>query len=126
MNKITKEFMIELTNSSRTIGTLFHSNGCKCIEGKRGGVKFKCERWRINGKVKTWKTKPEAFEVPIKYGFGNKSDHYGYMNDLNCKDFHLESECTEMDKYYAKIEERRKRHLKKFDDTETRQEEMNV
>jgi len=29
-------------------------------------------RWRVNGKVKTWKRSPERFKVPLKYGL------YGY------------------------------------------------
>jgi hypothetical protein len=26
------------------------------------------ERWRVNGKVKTWKREPNRVQVPIKYG----------------------------------------------------------
>ena len=26
------------------------------------------QRWRVNGKVKTWKTKPNKVQVPVKYG----------------------------------------------------------
>jgi hypothetical protein len=26
------------------------------------------QRWRVNGKVKTWKTKPHKVQVPIKHG----------------------------------------------------------
>lgn len=26
------------------------------------------KRWRRNGKTKTWKTRPEDFEIPVKYG----------------------------------------------------------
>lgn len=25
-------------------------------------------RWRVNGKIKTWKTRPDDFELPIKHG----------------------------------------------------------
>jgi hypothetical protein len=25
-------------------------------------------RWKVNGKVKTWKTHPERVRVPLKYG----------------------------------------------------------
>ena len=32
-------------------------------------------RWRVNGKVKTWKTRPAHFEVPIKRGLYS----YGYL-----------------------------------------------
>ena len=26
------------------------------------------ERWRVNGQVKTWKTRPNEVRIPIKYG----------------------------------------------------------
>ena len=32
------------------------------------GSDNKPERWRVNGKVKTWKRKPEVVRVPIKHG----------------------------------------------------------
>ena len=39
------------------------------------------QRWRVNGKVKTWKRSPERVQVPVKYGL------YGFdyitENDLD-------------------------------------------
>ena len=26
------------------------------------------QRWRVNGKVKTWKRSPEKVKIPVKYG----------------------------------------------------------
>ena len=26
------------------------------------------QRWRVNGKVKLWKTRPDDYRVPLKYG----------------------------------------------------------
>ena len=40
------------------------------------------QRWRVNGKVKTWKTRPDHFRVPLKYGL------YGY-DYLDHTDNHL-------------------------------------
>jgi hypothetical protein len=27
-----------------------------------------CERWRINGSMQTWKTRPTEFRIPVKHG----------------------------------------------------------
>ena len=35
------------------------------------------QRWRVNGKVKTWKRSPERFEVPIKHGLCS----YDYLDE---------------------------------------------
>ena len=39
------------------------------------------QRWRVNGKVKTWKRSIERVQVPVKYGLYG----YGYVteNDLD-------------------------------------------
>jgi len=42
------------------------------------------QRWRVSGKVKTWKTMPERVEVPLKYGL------YGTAK-LSESDLHLVS-----------------------------------
>jgi hypothetical protein len=44
------------------------------------------QRWRVNGKPKTWKTRPQCVKIPLKHGL------YGYdyltENDLDllCED----------------------------------------
>lgn len=35
------------------------------------------QRWRVNGKVKTWKTQPNRVQVPIKHGLYN----YDYLTE---------------------------------------------
>ena len=40
-------------------------------------------RARVNGKVKLWKTSPEEFRVPMKYGIKTCF----YITDLNAKDW---------------------------------------
>ena len=39
------------------------------------------QRWRVNGKVKVWKTRPNEVKVPLKYGLYR----YDYLthNDLD-------------------------------------------
>jgi hypothetical protein len=69
--------------------TEFHYGECKKIVGPRGGVTIKQVRVRSNGKCKTWKTRPEEFSLPYAYGL---YDH-GYIDNRNCSEFHLESEC---------------------------------
>ena len=34
------------------------------------------QRWRVNGKVKRWKTRPDEIQVPLKYGLRG----YGYLD----------------------------------------------
>lgn len=81
-------------------GEILHYGDCKKIIGKRGGVKYYSENWRVNGMVKTWKTRPTHFRIPIKYGLYG----YDYLDHNNCYLFHLESEC-ESD--YLTIEDNR-------------------
>jgi hypothetical protein len=44
------------------------------------------QRWRVNGKVRTWKRNPERIQVPLKYGLKN----FDYLTenelDLVCLD----------------------------------------
>lgn len=46
------------------------------------------QRWRVNGKVKTWKRNANAVEVPLKYGLWG----YGYLNENNLDQFCLTEE----------------------------------
>lgn len=36
-------------------------------------------RWKVNGKVKTWKTRPEEIKVPLKHGLYS----FGYLTHNN-------------------------------------------
>lgn len=74
---------------SATYRTELHYGQCKVILGKRGGETTKTEHWRVNGKCKTWKTRPEEFELPIKYGLKSCA----YMNERNAGEFHLPEDC---------------------------------
>jgi len=35
------------------------------------------QRWRVNGKVKTWKRTPDRIEIPVKHGLRN----YDYLTE---------------------------------------------
>ena len=39
-------------------------------------------RWRVNGKTKLWKTRPNEIRIPLKHGLYD----YGYLThrDLDC------------------------------------------
>jgi hypothetical protein len=43
------------------------------------------ERWRIFGQVKTWKTRPGEFRVPIKRGLYEHS----YLTDKNADEYEI-------------------------------------
>lgn len=42
-------------------------------------------RARRNGKTKIWKTKPNDFKIPVKYGL---SQHF-YINDVNAHEWNV-------------------------------------
>jgi len=63
-------------------GAVIHHNDYKNRDGS-------CQRWRVNGKVKTWKRDSSRVEVPIKYGLKIQS----YLTELNVDEFHLGADC---------------------------------
>lgn len=42
-------------------------------------------RVRRNGKTKLWKTRPEEFEIPVKYGLYG----YTYITQYNCNEWEI-------------------------------------
>ena len=66
-----------------------HYGECKTVVGPRGGEKHKIEIWRVNGACKLWKTRPERFMLPIKWGFKGP---YSYVTENNAALFHLADE----------------------------------
>ncbi len=105
---ITREQALQLRH-----GDELHYGVCQKITGPRGGVTYKIERWRVNGKVKTWKTRPDEFVVPIKHGL--RDCHY--LTDVNAHNFHLATDCPvfkqeiidEPDPYLAELSKREDR-----------------
>src|SRR6266852_5791902 len=45
-----------------------------------------CRVWRSNGAMKTWKTRPRDFQLPVKHGLYN----YGYVADYTAHSFHVD------------------------------------
>lgn len=64
---ITKEQAVALKH-----GTILHHN--TATQGK--GAPLRC---RVNGKCKTWKTRPEEFKLPVKHGLYE----HGYIDETN-------------------------------------------
>lgn len=62
---------------------------CKRTVGPRGGIRVTITHCRVTGQVKTWKRRPEAFYLPIKYGMYG----YGSISDSNAQCWHLATEC---------------------------------
>lgn len=46
------------------------------------------QRWRVNGQIKLWKTRPEHFKLPIKRGLWE----YSYLTHDNAHEFALTEE----------------------------------
>lgn len=67
----------------------FHMNGCSKTVGPRGGETFTCYRWRASGMCQTWKTRPDDFRLPIKFGMYRS---YKLTQDT-AHEFHVASEC---------------------------------
>lgn len=44
-------------------------------------------RCRVNGKCKTWKTRPNEFSLPVKYGL----KHCFYINQITGADWEIKS-----------------------------------
>lgn len=57
-----------LTKEQALTAREFHVGECTRTEGPRGGVTVKQEVWRRSGQTKTWKTRPDDFEIPVKFG----------------------------------------------------------
>jgi len=59
--------------------------------------------WRRNGRTKTWKTRPDQFSIPVKYGLHS----YGRIDHTNAWAFHLANECkalAEVERWWAAYE----------------------
>lgn len=48
-----------------------------------------CITWRRNGKTTLWKTRPEWFRAPVKYGLYA----YGAVSHMNASEFYVPEEC---------------------------------
>jgi hypothetical protein len=58
-----------------------HSNNQRNADGT-------CQRWRVNGRLKTWKRTPNQFQLPVKHGLYA----YGYVTQETAYAVHLPGE----------------------------------
>lgn len=84
---VTKQQAMDLRHNQE-----LHYTGkqqCHIIKGKRGGETIKIVRVRVSGKCQTWKTRPDEFRLPVKYGLYENSA----VTHVNHSDFHLPQDC---------------------------------
>lgn len=67
----------------------FHKGECLLSYGPRGGERRVQETWSRNGVTQTWKTRPDEFRVPVKYGLRG----YGQLTHLEAENFHTAEDC---------------------------------
>jgi hypothetical protein len=60
----------------------FHDNFNTTVDGI-------CAVWRRNGKMQTWKTRPQNFRQPVKHGLYQ----YHAITHLNVSEFHDGARC---------------------------------
>ncbi len=75
----------------------FHFGACQRTEGPRGGLKEKTETWRRNGATQLWKTRPEDYRVPVKWG---TLRGYGQIRPADAAGFHTAEDCPLADPAY--------------------------
>jgi len=86
-----------VTKEQAIKGREFHIGECTRYQGARGGTReHVTERWRANGRCKTWKRDPNAFMLPIKHGLKS----YAYLNEANAHLFHALEDCPLNDPAY--------------------------
>lgn len=78
-----------ITKAEALTADRFHENGCTRFVGSRGGVTEIVRVWRRNGRTQTWKTRPDEFRVPIKYGLYDYSD----ITQRTASEFHVVVDC---------------------------------
>ena len=64
-------------------GNIIHDNFYNNKDGS-------CKRWRVNGKVKTWKRTASKVKVPIKHGMYA----FGYLTENDLEIVHRTEDCT--------------------------------
>lgn len=65
-----------------------HSDDCAqgVTIGPRGGIAYpRTEEWRRNGATQTWKTRPDEYRIPVKYGIRT----YGALTQNDARAWHI-------------------------------------
>lgn len=65
------------------------NHDCTKTVGPRGGVTINIQRVRVSGRCQTWKTRPDEFRLPVKYGLYES----GEITHSNATCWHLPSDC---------------------------------
>lgn len=81
-----------LTKEQALMADEFHfvgNGGCSKHVGLRNGVKVHMVRVRRNGATKTWKTKPNEWRLPVKYGM---YDAYS-ITQRDAENYHTAADC---------------------------------
>jgi hypothetical protein len=60
-------------------------NGCILLHKKLTNADGTPQRWRVNGKVHTWKTMPWRLQIPIKRGLYQ----FSYLTENNIQEFEV-------------------------------------
>lgn len=71
-----------ITRTDALTADRFHEEGARRKDGT-------CYVWRRNGQTQTWKTRPDEFRVPVKYGLRS----YDQITHYNAGSFHTEAAC---------------------------------
>lgn len=66
-----------------------HFGNCTREIGPRGGIKEHTTTCKVNGQLKTWKTRPGEYRLPIKHGMRG----YGEVTPASAHQFHNLDEC---------------------------------
>jgi hypothetical protein len=54
-------------------------------QADRSNADYSPRRWKVNGQIKFWKTRPSEFRIPVKNGMYG----FGYITDKNAHLFFL-------------------------------------
>lgn len=79
-----------ITKEQALTANEFHFEGyCHRTKGPRGAINQHSRVYRRNGKTQTWKTRPDEFRVPIKFGL---REHWA-VHQFNAINFHVPEDC---------------------------------
>jgi hypothetical protein len=82
-----------VTREDALIATEFHFGTCKRVIGPRGGEELVQEKWRRNGETRTWKTRPNDFAIPLKFGIVCRKSNFYTLTNENDTGWHTAQGC---------------------------------
>ena len=81
-----------ITKEHALTANTFHYTGrhdCVRTIGPRGGITERITRVRRSGKTQIWKTRPDQFRVPVKFGLCESAE----ITHTNATDWHTAENC---------------------------------